>query len=167
MCRYWHADAVTGMAFSPTSLQLASGSASELGIWSPATKAVTKQKVSDSHRLSLTISLHVPTHCDTPRWLSCLPWQVSKVTCLAWSLSGSVLAAAHENGCISLRDAAALPTGHIVRHPCAVTLTWRPSRHRPLVPNNPAFALACTRDVGVVSRMVGSACAPGLRRRSF
>ena len=49
MCRYWHGEAVTSMAFSPTSLQLASGSASELGIWSPITKAVTKQKVLHSH----------------------------------------------------------------------------------------------------------------------
>ena len=51
------------------------------------------------------------------------------MTCLEWSPSGSVLAAAHEDGCISLRGAAALPTGHIVRHPSAVTLTWSPSRH--------------------------------------
>ena len=45
MRRYWHADAIVSLAFSRQSLQLASGSASELGIWSPVTRNVTKQKV--------------------------------------------------------------------------------------------------------------------------
>lgn len=129
ICRYWHADAVTSVAFSRTSLQLASGSASELGVWSPVTKTVTKQKVMGAS-CRCAWSQYVHRAAVNMRQCVCgkLPKVRSKVTCLEWSPSGSVLAAAHEDGCISLRGAAALPTGQIVRHPCAVTLTWRPCR---------------------------------------
>jgi hypothetical protein len=54
--RYWHADAVTTLAFSASCLQLASASGCELAIWSPVIKAADKQKAIRSLAMQDTVS---------------------------------------------------------------------------------------------------------------
>jgi intraflagellar transport protein 122 len=72
--KYTHADSIQALAFNPSSQQLVSATESEFGLWAPEQKAVTKIKVA------------------------------SKITCVAWSSDGHLLALGHYNGTISIRD---------------------------------------------------------------
>lgn len=72
--KYTHADSIQALAFNPVSQQLVSATETEFGLWSPEQKAVAKTKVT------------------------------SKITCLAWSTDGHLLALGHQNGTISIRD---------------------------------------------------------------
>lgn len=43
--KYTHNDSIQCLAYNPVSQQLASGSASDFGLWSPEQKSVAKHKV--------------------------------------------------------------------------------------------------------------------------
>jgi hypothetical protein len=53
--KYTHNDSIQCLAYNPITQQLASGTASDLGLWSPEQKSVAKHKV---------LVLHVELHCD-------------------------------------------------------------------------------------------------------
>ena len=72
--RYAHGDAIQTLAYNPATHQLASGTASDLGLWSPEQKAVTKHRVA------------------------------ARVLCSAWTLDGALLALGCQDGSVSVRD---------------------------------------------------------------
>lgn len=74
--KYTHNDSIQALAYNPVTQQLASGTSSDLGLWSPEQKAVAKLKVS------------------------------SRITCLSWTSDGSTLALGCFDGSVSLRDKA-------------------------------------------------------------
>ena len=131
--RYWHADAVTTLGFSASCQQLASASGCELAIWSPVTKAAEKQKASHSVQCWTRSLGHEACSRSSLEVHSMLVQVRSKVTCLAWSPRGQVLALALEDGCISLHDAAGTPTGRINHDGSLAALAWRPARHIPVM----------------------------------
>lgn len=45
--KYTHNDSIQCLAYNPVSQQLASGTASDFGLWSPEQKSVAKHKVRD------------------------------------------------------------------------------------------------------------------------
>ncbi|GBF97536.1 hypothetical protein Rsub_10459 [Raphidocelis subcapitata] len=72
--KYSHGDSIQALAYNPVTQQLASGTAGDLGLWSPEQKSVTKHKVS------------------------------SKILSLAWTPDGALLAAGCYDGSVSIRD---------------------------------------------------------------
>ena len=74
MLKYNHTASIQRVAYNPSTLQLASCSEVDFGLWTPDQKQVTKEKV------------------------------ISKITSCAWASDGSLLAIGMQNGMISIRD---------------------------------------------------------------
>ncbi|WIA11467.1 hypothetical protein OEZ85_011583 [Tetradesmus obliquus] len=74
--KYTHNDSIQCLAYNPITQQLASGTASDLGLWSPEQKSVAKHKVA------------------------------SKIVCMSWTSDGMLLAMGLYDGSISVRDKA-------------------------------------------------------------
>lgn len=74
--KYTHNDAIQCLAYNPATQQLASGTASDFGLWSPEQKSVAKHKVH------------------------------SRIMTLAWTPDGVVLALGFYDGSVSIRDKA-------------------------------------------------------------
>jgi len=72
--KYNHNESIQCLAYNPVTQQLASGTATDLGLWSPEQKSVSKHKVS------------------------------SKVLCMSWTSDGLHLALGLFNGHVSIRD---------------------------------------------------------------
>lgn len=72
--KYSHNDAIQCLAYNPATQQLASGTASDFGLWSQDQKSVSKNKVG------------------------------SRILCMAWTNDGLHLAMGMFNGVVSLRD---------------------------------------------------------------
>jgi hypothetical protein len=121
--KYTHGDSIQALAYNPATHQLASGTATDLGLWSPEQKSVTKHKVCargapwvepcwqqaarrgcSSVWTSLP-GLPLPDAPRPPRRRVPAPTQVnSKVLALAWAPDGLSLAAACYDGSVSVRD---------------------------------------------------------------
>lgn len=99
--KYTHSDSIQALAYNPVSQQLASATATDLGLWSPEHKAVSKSKVS------------------------------SKVLCLEWTSDGAYLAMGCYDGSVSVRDKAGAEKTRIEVSGAPVwTLAWHPQeRH--------------------------------------
>ncbi|XP_063797290.1 intraflagellar transport protein 122 homolog isoform X2 [Pseudophryne corroboree] len=72
--KYTHNDSIQCVSYNPVTHQLASCSSSDVGLWSPEQKSVTKHKVN------------------------------SKITCCSWTNDGQYLAVGMFNGVISIRN---------------------------------------------------------------
>ncbi|KAL0036626.1 hypothetical protein WJX79_003303 [Trebouxia sp. C0005] len=96
--KYNHNDSVQVLAYNPLSQQLASGTASDFGLWSPELKHVAKHKVS------------------------------SKVVSLAWTIDGQFLALGLYDGQISIRSRVGEETITIQRNAPVWTLSWSPDK---------------------------------------
>lgn len=72
--KYSHVDSIQCISFNPATHHLASCTCSEIGLWSPQNKSVSKEKI-------------------TTRALS-----------LSWTSDGQLLAIGLENGGVSIRD---------------------------------------------------------------
>ncbi|KAA6424241.1 MAG: intraflagellar transport protein [Trebouxia sp. A1-2] len=99
--KYNHNDSVQVLAYNPLSQQLASGTASDFGLWSPELKHVAKHKVS------------------------------SKVVSLAWTIDGQFLALGLYDGQISIRSRVGEETITIQRNAPVWTLSWSPDKYIP------------------------------------
>lgn len=84
------------LAYNPLTQHLASGTATDFGLWSPEQKSVAKHKVS------------------------------SKVLTLAWTSDGQYFALGHFNGCISIRDKSGNERCSVERSEPIWSLTWKP-----------------------------------------
>ncbi|KAL0031263.1 hypothetical protein WJX77_012099 [Trebouxia sp. C0004] len=96
--KYNHNDSVQVLAYNPLSQQLASGTASDFGLWSPELKHVAKHKVS------------------------------SKVVSMAWTSDGQFLALGLYDGQISIRSRVGEETVTIQRNAPVWTLSWSPDK---------------------------------------
>ncbi|KAJ9521796.1 hypothetical protein QJQ45_024656 [Haematococcus lacustris] len=76
--KYTHNDSIQCMAYNPVTQQLASGTASDVGLWSPEQKSVAKHKVS------------------------------ARICSMSWTADGALLALGCFDGSISIRDKAGL-----------------------------------------------------------
>ncbi|KAF6264914.1 hypothetical protein COO60DRAFT_1621541 [Scenedesmus sp. NREL 46B-D3] len=74
--KYTHNDSIQCLAYNPVTQQLASGTAADLGLWSPEQKSVAKHKVA------------------------------SKIVCMSWTGDGMLLALGLYDGSVSVRDKA-------------------------------------------------------------
>eukprot|EP00879_Flechtneria_rotunda_P020074 GHRR01021110.1.p1 GENE.GHRR01021110.1~~GHRR01021110.1.p1 ORF type:complete len:1138 (+),score=467.94 GHRR01021110.1:213-3626(+) len=74
--KYAHNDSIQCLAYNPVTQQLASGTATDFGLWSPEQKSVAKHKVN------------------------------SKVICMSWTSDGMLLALGLFDGSVSVRDKA-------------------------------------------------------------
>ena len=72
--KYSHNDSIQCLAYNSVTQQLASGTASDFGLWSPEQKSVAKHKVQ------------------------------SRVLCMSWTNDGTLLTLGHFDGHVSLRD---------------------------------------------------------------
>jgi intraflagellar transport protein 122 len=95
--KYAHMDSIQCLAYNPVTQQLASGTASDLGLWSPEQKSVTKHK--------------------TP----------SKILSMSWTADGLHLALGLFNGHISIRDKFGTEKTEIVRRAPIWCLAWSPA----------------------------------------
>ena len=96
--KYSHNDAIQCLAYNGVTQQLASGTASDFGLWSPEQKSVAKHKVP------------------------------SRVCCMSWTVDGTSLALGLFDGKISLRDKQGAEKAQIVRSAPIWTMEWNPSR---------------------------------------
>ncbi|KAI8463130.1 MAG: intraflagellar transport protein [Monoraphidium minutum] len=95
--KYAHGDSVQALAYNPVTQQLASGTATDLGLWSPEQKAVTKHRVT------------------------------SKILCLAWTGDGGLLAMGCYDGSVSVRDRAGAEKARFSAGTTPVwSLAWSP-----------------------------------------
>ncbi|KIZ06021.1 hypothetical protein MNEG_1945 [Monoraphidium neglectum] len=95
--KYTHGDSIQALAYNPATQQLASGTAGDLGLWSPEQKAVTKHKVQ------------------------------SKILCLSWTADGTLLAMGCYDGSVSVRDRAGSERAHFSAGATpAWSLAWSP-----------------------------------------
>jgi len=97
--KYNHNESIQCLCYNPVTQQLASGTASDLGLWSPEQKSVSKHKVS------------------------------SKVLCMSWTNDGLHLALGLFSGHISIRDKFGAEKADIARgNPGSPvwTLAWNP-----------------------------------------
>lgn len=96
--KYSHNDAIQCLSYNPVTQQLASGTASDFGLWSPEQKSVAKHKVS------------------------------SRICCMSWTVDGTVLTLGMFDGSISIRDKAGKEKTSIERKAAIWSLAWNPSR---------------------------------------
>ena len=123
MLKYTHNDSIQCLSYNPVTQQLASGTASDLGLWSPEQKAVTKHKVrmlgwllcrrwagaTSAHSLHLHECTHARTWHQFVGFMStasCKPQVSSKILSLAWTMDGALLAVGSYDGSVSIRDRA-------------------------------------------------------------
>lgn len=117
--KYTHNDSVQCLAYNPVTQQLASGTASDFGLWSPEQKAVAKHKArAQPWHMRATVTLRllawpagaVACPFDVDARAACTPAtpaQVpSRVVCMAWTADGMLLALGHYDGAVSVRDKA-------------------------------------------------------------
>ncbi|KAI9183034.1 hypothetical protein H9P43_003950 [Blastocladiella emersonii ATCC 22665] len=104
--KFTHTDSVQCLAYNPVTGVLCSGTASDFGLWSPESRAVTKFKIS------------------------------SKVTCCSWSSDGQFLALGLYSGTVSLRNKLGEETGTIDRGSAPIwALQWSPTARSRLMAN--------------------------------
>ena len=96
--KYSHNDSIQCMSYNPVTQQLASGTASDFGLWSPEQKSVAKHK--------------------TP----------SRILCMSWTQDGTTLTLGMFDGKISLRDKGGSEKLQIARSAPVWTIEWNPSR---------------------------------------
>ena len=96
--KYSHNDSIQCLAYNPVTQQLASGTASDFGLWSPEQKSVAKHKVP------------------------------SRVLCMSWTNDGTILTLGHFDGHVSLRDKSGVEVHVIERSAPIWSLQWNPSR---------------------------------------
>ena len=96
--KYNHNESVQCLAFNPCSMQLASATASDFGLWAPEQKSVQKHKVS------------------------------GKVLCMGWTKDGQHLALGQYDGCVSVRDRAGGEKVKIQRSAPIWSLAWNPNK---------------------------------------
>jgi len=96
--KYSHNDAIQCLAYNGVTQQLASGTASDFGLWSPEQKSVAKHKVS------------------------------SRICCMSWTVDGTCLTLGMFDGKISIRDKAGGEKASIVRSAPIWSMEWNPSR---------------------------------------
>lgn len=94
--KYNHNESIQCLSYNPVTQQLASGTASDLGLWSPEQKSVSKHKVS------------------------------AKILSMSWTNDGLHLALGLFSGHISIRDKFGVEKADIVRSAPVWTLTWNP-----------------------------------------
>mmetsp|Transcript_102146 Transcript_102146/g.284436 ORF Transcript_102146/g.284436 Transcript_102146/m.284436 type:complete len:1297 (+) Transcript_102146:78-3968(+) len=94
--KYNHNESIQCLSYNPVTQQLASGTASDLGLWSPEQKSVSKHKVS------------------------------SKILAMSWTNDGLHLALGLFSGHVSIRDKFGMEKVDIVRAAPIWTLTWNP-----------------------------------------
>eukprot|EP00434_Breviolum_minutum_P028183 symbB.v1.2.024933.t1/scaffold2297.1/size187394/5 len=94
--KYNHNESIQCLAYNPVTQQLASGTASDLGLWSPEQKSVSKRKVN------------------------------SKILCMSWTNDGLHVALGLFNGHISIRDKFGEEKADVVRQAPIWTLAWNP-----------------------------------------
>ncbi|CAE7635991.1 ift122, partial [Symbiodinium microadriaticum] len=108
LLKYNHTAAIQCVKYSPTTLQLASCSEVDFGMWTPEQKQVVKEKVH------------------------------SKILCAAWSSDGSIMAIGMVNGWISIRNAASVELHHIERRAPIWCLQFVPGSAAPAPPQTKA-----------------------------
>ncbi|KAJ4458012.1 putative Intraflagellar transport protein [Paratrimastix pyriformis] len=96
--RYTHNYAIQALAYNPVTQQLASGTDSDLGLWSPDQKQVHKEKVN------------------------------SRILCMSWTNDGQFLACGQYNGQISIRDRQGQEKYVIRRTEPVWCLAWNPAK---------------------------------------
>ena len=96
--KYSHNDSIQCLAYNSVTQQLASGTASDFGLWSPEQKSVAKHKVQ------------------------------SRVLCMSWTNDGTILTLGHFDGHVSLRDKSGVEKHVIERSAPIWSLQWNPSR---------------------------------------
>ncbi|PFH37462.1 WD domain, G-beta repeat-containing protein [Besnoitia besnoiti] len=94
--KYTHSDSIQCLAFNPVTLQLASATAVDLGLWSPELSSVGKQK---------------------------LP---SKACCMDWTPDGNLLALGLYSGVVSVRDTTGAEKWSVALSAPVWTLAWSP-----------------------------------------
>jgi len=94
--KYNHTESIQCLAYNPVTQQLASGTASDLGLWSPEQKSVSKHKVS------------------------------SKILAMSWTYDGLHLALGLFSGHVSIRDKFGAEKADVVRTAPVWTLMWNP-----------------------------------------
>lgn len=94
--KYNHNESIQCLAYNPVTQQLASGTASDLGLWSPEQKSVSKHKVS------------------------------SKILAMSWTTDGLHLALGLFSGHVSIRDKFGAEKADVVRSAPCWTLAWNP-----------------------------------------
>jgi len=94
--KYNHNESIQCLAYNPVTQQLASGTASDLGLWSAEQKSVSKHKVT------------------------------SKILSMSWTNDGLHLALGHFSGHVSIRDKFGVEKADIVRTAPIWTLAWNP-----------------------------------------
>jgi intraflagellar transport protein 122 len=94
--KYNHNESIQCLAYNPVTQQLASGTASDLGLWSPEQKSVSKHKVS------------------------------SKILSMSWTNDGLHLALGLFSGHVSIRDKFGIEKADIPRTAPIWMLTWNP-----------------------------------------
>jgi len=94
--KYNHNESIQCLGYNPVTQQLASGTSSDLGLWSPEQKSVSKHKVS------------------------------SKILSMSWTNDGLHLALGLFSGHVSIRDKFGAEKADVVRTAPIWTLTWNP-----------------------------------------
>lgn len=95
--KYNHNESIQCLSYNPVTQQLASGTASDLGLWSPEQKSVSKHKVN------------------------------SKIIAMSWTNDGLHLALGLFSGHVSIRDKFGVEKADVVRSAPVWTLTWNPA----------------------------------------
>mmetsp|Transcript_5353 Transcript_5353/g.11710 ORF Transcript_5353/g.11710 Transcript_5353/m.11710 type:complete len:1236 (+) Transcript_5353:188-3895(+) len=96
--KYTHNESIQALSYNPVSQQLASATASDVGLWSPEQKSVAKHKVS------------------------------TRICCLSWTADGAFLAMGCFDGTVSIRDKAGTEKVKIdVGGSPVWTLSWNPT----------------------------------------
>ena len=101
--KYTHNDSIQSLSYNPVTQQLASATASDVGLWSPEQKSVAKHKVS------------------------------TRICTIAWTSDGNYLALGCFDGTVSIRDKAGVEKLKIEASSSPVwSICWNPavSRHR-------------------------------------
>lgn len=104
--KYTHNDSIQALSYNPITQQLASCTASDLGMWSPEQKSVAKHKVA------------------------------SRICGLSWTVDGSYIALGMFDGSVSIRDKAATEKMRIETGTSPVwCVSWSPSvsKREPLI----------------------------------
>ncbi|CAG9463200.1 unnamed protein product [Pedinophyceae sp. YPF-701] len=96
LLKFTHNHSIQCLAYNPVTMQLASGTEADLGLWSPEQKSVSKVKVA------------------------------SKCVSVAWSGDGQALATGHIDGAVIIRDKAGAEKATIRRGGPAWSLVWGP-----------------------------------------
>nr|CEL70512.1 TPA: WD-repeat protein, putative [Neospora caninum Liverpool] len=97
--KYSHSDSIQCLAFNPVTLQLASATAVDLGLWSPEVCSVGKQK---------------------------LP---AKACCMDWTPDGNHLALGLFSGIVSVRDTTGAEKWNVALSAPVWTLAWSPQQN--------------------------------------